>query len=127
MNANYTLAGIRRYQQEGIDALRRGSADDIELALANLGDAVAELDAHLSAGGTPPEAWREGPDVAPSDIPTMAERLDLILSELDDIRDSADDIGWLGVRHKAEAAMGDVGSALTAARQYESGEREASE
>lgn len=29
-------------------------------------DAVTELDAHLSAGGIPPEAWREGPD-APAD------------------------------------------------------------
>lgn len=36
---------------------------DIDASVAwSLADAVAELDAHLSAGGTPPEAWREGPD-----------------------------------------------------------------
>ena len=29
-------------------------------------EAFQDLDAHLSAGGTPPEAWREGPD-APAD------------------------------------------------------------
>lgn len=28
----------------------------------DLADKFAELDAHLSAGGAPPEAWREGPD-----------------------------------------------------------------
>lgn len=29
-------------------------------------DLFADLDAHLSAGGTPPEAWREGPDAPAS-------------------------------------------------------------
>lgn len=36
-----------------------------------LADTFDKLDAHLTAGGAPPEAWREGPD-APADDPYCA-------------------------------------------------------
>jgi hypothetical protein len=46
-------------------AIQRAAPDALT-TLAPLADAVRDLDAHLSAGGIPPEAWREGPD-APAD------------------------------------------------------------
>jgi hypothetical protein len=36
-------------------------------------DAFRALDAHLSAGGIPPEAWREGSDAPADDAPEWAE------------------------------------------------------
>jgi hypothetical protein len=47
-------------------AIQRAAPDALT-TLAPLADAVRDLDAHLSAGGIPPEAWREGPDAPGTD------------------------------------------------------------
>jgi hypothetical protein len=54
---------------------------------------------------------------------SLANRLRQITDELEDIAECAADLEWNGVRHKVEAALGDLGSALLAAEQYEKGDR----
>jgi hypothetical protein len=49
------------------------SAPEALTTLAPLADAIRALDAHLSAGGIPPEAWREGSDAPADDAPEWAE------------------------------------------------------
>jgi hypothetical protein len=61
-----------------------------------------------------------------SGIQTIAGRLQVLIDEVYDIIECADDIGWRGVQHKAEEAHGALDSALMAAYQYESGRLEAS-
>jgi len=52
--ADQMLDRMRRIVERGIS-----HRDATTRQIAN---AFTELDAHLTAGGTPPEAWREGPD-----------------------------------------------------------------
>lgn len=59
MDANETLSHLRRRVTTWQES------PDSEAAAMAAVEAVmifAQLDAHLSAGGTPPEEWREGPD-----------------------------------------------------------------
>jgi hypothetical protein len=58
-----TLAALRLDGGDYTVAEWAAMADD-------LAETVHELDAHLSAGGTPPEAWSESPDAPHMDEPT---------------------------------------------------------
>lgn len=57
------LLGIARERQARILSATRVDPEDAR----TLARAFRELDIHLSAGGTPPEEWREGPDAPATD------------------------------------------------------------
>jgi hypothetical protein len=63
LNPDTALSRIRRDLATYGDILDNPGDDPVAELLA----VVRDLDAHLSAGGIPPEAWREGPD-APADV-----------------------------------------------------------
>lgn len=58
MDANAKLDDIRSYYAEVESATDAGKARAFDALVAE----VMALDIYLSAGGTPPEEWREGPD-----------------------------------------------------------------
>lgn len=49
-------------------------------------------------------------------------RLSAVIEELEDIQQCAEDLGWRGVEHKTQEALGRLHNALVTARQY-GGER----
>jgi hypothetical protein len=65
MNANQQLYKIRHLSAMVEQDMAAGEPYD--RAAGFLVNAIRELDAHLSAGGAPPEAWREGPDAPGAD------------------------------------------------------------
>lgn len=65
MDANELLVKVRADADGVITALRE--SNDVYAAAMSLVTSVALLDGHLSAGGTPPEVWAEGPDAVPAD------------------------------------------------------------
>jgi hypothetical protein len=76
------------------------SAPEALTTLAPLADAIRALDAHLSAGGIPPEAWREGPDApADSDDWIIASEDDTVLDRFssEEAAQTALDAGGYGV------------------------------
>lgn len=90
--------------------------------------AVQQLQAELTAAAPAIGAILSEDDLASAGyepVRTIAQRLAAVLNELDDLIECAEDIGWHGVQHKVEAAVGDLRSALTAARQYEEGRKAA--
>jgi hypothetical protein len=64
IDPNVTLTALRKRAEQARSAVESGTdyGPWLRTLLGYLADEVEELDAHLSAGGTPPEAWREGPD-----------------------------------------------------------------
>ena len=74
IDPNVTLSALRKRAEQARTAVANGSdyGPWLRTLLGYLADEIEELDAHLSAGGQPPEAWREGPD-APSDDPYCAQ------------------------------------------------------
>jgi hypothetical protein len=68
VNADAHLTVIRKltnFAETSPSALDGPTAVALATDLSRL---VRELDTHLSAGGTPPEAWREGPDAPASTV-----------------------------------------------------------
>lgn len=66
MDANKLLDEIRRVLDEIETTAYTEPLADSRLRVTNLAVRLAghfrRFDSHLSAGGSPPEAWREGPD-----------------------------------------------------------------
>lgn len=65
MDADRMLASVRRAVERAYLAPEPQSAEGQRVMrhLVALADYVRALDSYLSQGGTPPEAWTEGPDV----------------------------------------------------------------
>lgn len=61
-NPDTLLTDARRLAEWTTTSPSALDGDTAVAALADLARIVRMLDAHLTAGGTPPEAWREGPD-----------------------------------------------------------------
>jgi hypothetical protein len=51
---------------------------------------------------------------------TMAEKIEDLVNELEQLAIDADDIGWIAVNHKVTEALGPLRSAHGAAKQLES-------